>query len=294
MAAGGLMPAEPNQDGRTFIVTGATGGIGLVTARELAARGATVFITARSPAKGRAALDELRAATGSPRLQLLSLELGDLGSVRACANAFLHSGEPLHGLINNAGLAGQRGLTASGFELAFGSNHIGTFLLTELLTPRLRESAPARIVNVASIGHFKAKGIDFDAVRRPTKTRTAFPEYCVSKLANVLHAAELARRLDGSGVTTYSLHPGEVATDVWRRVPWPIRPLMTRRMLSPEDGARTTIYCATAPELAAETGDYYDSCQRTAPSKLVTPELAAELWRRSADWVGTAAEPAAA
>jgi retinol dehydrogenase-12 len=288
-----MISAQADQDGRTFIVTGATGGIGLVTARELAARGATVFITARSPAKGRAALDQLRSTTGSDRLALLSLELGDLGSVRACANAFVHSGEPLHGLINNAGLAGQRGITPSGFELAFGSNHIGTFLLTELLTPRLRESAPARIVNVASKGHYKAKGVDFDAVRKPTKTRTAFPEYCVSKLANVLHAAELGRRLDGSGVTTYSLHPGEVATDVWRRVPWPIRPLITRRMLSPEDGARTTLYCATSPEVADQSGEYYDSCQRTAPSELVTPELAAELWRRSADWVGSA-DPIAA
>jgi retinol dehydrogenase-12 len=284
----------PDQDGRTFIVTGATGGIGMVTARELASRGATVFITARSAAKGRRALDQLTAATGSDRLHLLELELGDLGSVRACANAFAHSGEPLHGLINNAGLAGQRGITASGFELAFGSNHVGTFLLTELLTPRLRESAPARIVNVASIGHFKAKGIDFDAVRRKTKTRTGFPEYCVSKLANVLHAAELGRRLDGSGVTTYSLHPGEVATDVWRQVPWPIRPLITRRMLSPEQGARTTLYCATAPELAAETGRYYDTCQSTEPSQLVTPELAAELWERSAGWVQAAADPISA
>ena len=289
-----MMSAPPDQDGRTFIVTGATGGIGMVTARELAARGGTVFITARSPAKGRAALDELRTTTNSDRVQLLSLELGDLGSVRACANAFLQSGEPLHGLINNAGLAGQRGLTASGFELAFGSNHVGTFLLTELLTPRLRESAPARIVNVASEGHYKAKGIDFDAVRRKTRTRTAFPEYCVSKLANVLHAAELGRRLQDSGVTTYSLHPGAVATDVWRSVPWPIRPLMTRRMLSPQDGARTTLYCATSSEVADQTGDYYDSCKRTAPSELVTPELAAELWRRSADWVGTATDPIAA
>jgi retinol dehydrogenase 12 len=283
-----------DQDGRTFLVTGATGGIGMVTARELAARGATVFITARSPAKGRAALDQLRAATGSDRLQLLSLELGDLSSVRACANALMQSGEPLHGLINNAGLAGQRGITASGFELAFGTNHVGTFLLTELLTPRLRESAPARVVNVASIGHFKAKGIDFEAVRQRTRTRTAFPEYCVSKLANVLHAAELGRRLEGSGVTTYSLHPGTVATDVWRSVPWPIRPLMLRRMSSPEDGARTTLYCATSPEVAGDTGGYYDSRQRTPPSPLVTPELAAELWRRSADWVGTAAEPVGA
>jgi len=288
-----MMP-QPEQDGRTFIVTGATSGIGMVTARELATRGATVFISARSAAKGRRALDQLAAATGSERLHLLELELGDLDSVRACANAFLSSGEPLHGLINNAGLAGQRGITASGFELAFGTNHVGTFLLTELLTQRLRDSAPARVVNVASVGHFKANGIDFDAVRRTTKTRTAFPEYCVSKLANVLHAAELGRRLDGTGVTTYSLHPGTVATDVWRQVPWPIRPLMLRRMDSPQDGARTTLYCATSPEIARRTGGYYDSCKETEPSKLVTPELAAELWRRSVEWVGTAAEPVAA
>jgi retinol dehydrogenase-12 len=284
----------PDLEGRTFFVTGATSGIGMVTARELATRGATVFISARSAAKGRRALDQLAAATGSQRLHLLELELGDLGSVRACANAFLSSGAPLHGLINNAGLAGQRGITASGFELAFGTNHVGTFLLTELLTQRLRDSAPARVVNVASVGHFKATGIDFDAVRRTTKTRTAFPEYCVSKLANVLHAAELGRRLDGTGVTTYSLHPGTVATDVWRQVPWPIRPLMLRRMDSPEDGARTTLYCATSPEIAQRTGGYYDGCQESEPSKFVTLELAAELWRRSVEWVGTSAEPVAA
>ena len=285
-------PSDPSdQDGRTFLVTGATGGIGMVTARELATRGATVFITARSAAKGRRAIDQLTAASGSDRLRLLELELGDLDSVRACANAFAGSGQPLHGLINNAGLAGQRGLTASGFELEFGTNHIGPFLLTELLTPRLLESAPARVVNVASIGHFNAEGIDFEAVRRKTRTRAAFPEYCVSKLANVLHAAELARRLEGTGVTTYSLHPGTVATDVWRSVPWPIRQLMLRKMISPEEGARTTMYCATAPELAAETGHYYDSCQLTEPSEQVTPELAAELWRRSADWVAAAAAP---
>jgi retinol dehydrogenase 12 len=289
-----MMSTEADQDGRTFLVTGATSGIGLVTARELAARGATLFITARSPAKGRAALDQLHAATGSERVQLLSLELGDLGSVRACASAFLQTGEPLHGLINNAGLAGQRGLTASGFELAFGTNHIGTFLLTELLTPRLRESAPARIVNVSSVGHYQAKGIDFEAVRRKTRTRTAFPEYCVSKLANILHAAELARRLEDTGVTTYSLHPGAVATAIWRSVPWPIRPLMKRRMLSADDGARTTLYCATSLDVADQTGDYYDSCERTEPSKLVTPELAVELWQRSADWVAGAADPIAA
>ena len=205
--------------------------------------------------------------------------------MRACAAAFLATGEPLHGLVNNAGLAGSRGMTPSGFELAFGTNHVGTFLLTQLLTERLVQSAPARVVNVASEGHYKAKGIDFDAVRRATRTRTAFPEYCVSKLGNVLHAAELGRRLEGTGVTTYSLHPGVVATDVWRKVPWPIRPLMLRRMDTPEQGARTSLYCATSPDVGTATGRYYERCAEKPPAATVTPELAGELWRRSEEWV---------
>ncbi len=284
-----MMPGQSDQVGRTFLITGATGGIGLETARALAGRGATVYITARSPDKARRALDQLAAVAESERLHALELELGDFGSIRACAEAFLATGEPLHGLINNAGLAGARGTTPSGFELAFGTNHVGTFLLTELLTERLVQSAPARVVNVASAGHYKAKGIDFDAVRRPTRSRTAFPEYCVSKLANVLHAAELGRRLHGSGVTTYSLHPGTVATDVWRKVPRPLRALMLRRMDSPQDGARTSVYCATAPDLADTTGRYYDACRERTPAATVTPQLAGELWRRSAEWVSAAA-----
>lgn len=274
-----------DQDGLTFLVTGATGGIGLVTARELAARGATVYITGRTVEKADRAAAQLRAATGSDLVHPLVLELGDLESVRACARAFLNTGAPLHGLINNAGRAGGRGLTASGFELTFGTNHVGPFLLTELLTDRLRESAPARVVNIASAGHFNSDGIDFDAVQRRTRTRTGFAEYCVSKLANVLHAAELARRLDGDGVTTYSLHPGAVATDIWRRVPWPIRPLMLRRMVSPDEGARTTLYCATDPAVATETGRYYDNCCAKQPSQVATAQLAAELWERSRQWV---------
>jgi NAD(P)-dependent dehydrogenase (short-subunit alcohol dehydrogenase family) len=176
-------------------------------------------------------------------------------------------------------------MTASGFELAFGTNHVGPFLLTSLLLDRLRASAPARIVTVASIGHYRVDGIDFDAVRQRTRTRTAFHEYCVSKLANVLHSQELARRLDGSGVTTYSLHPGTIASDVWREIPWPIRPLMLRRMQSVQDGARTPLYCATSPEVAADTGLYYDDCRPKEPSRHATPEAAADLWKRSEAWV---------
>ena len=174
-------------------------------------------------------------------------------------------------LVNNAGLAGKRGMTASGFELAFGTNHVGPFLLTSLLLDRLRASAPARIVTVSSEGHYRVDGIDYDAVRRPTRTRTAFHEYCVSKLANVLHAQELARRLEGSGVTTYSLHPGTIASDVWREVPWPIRPLLKLRMRSPAEGAQTSLYCATSPEVAGDTGLYYDDCRRKEPAATRRP-----------------------
>jgi dehydrogenase/reductase SDR family protein 13 len=281
-----MLPRIGDLDNRTFLVTGANTGIGRETALALAGRGARVFVASRSEQKTRPVIDEIITRTGNSSVEFLLLDLGDLASVRACADEFLQTGEPLHVLINNAGLAGKRGTTPSGFELAFGTNYVGPFLLTGLLLDRLRESAPARIVNVASVGHYRAPGIDFEAVRRRSKSFTAFPEYCVSKLANVLHAQELARRLDGSGVTTYSLHPGAIASDVWRQVPWPVRPLMTRNMGSPAEGARTSLYCATSPEVADESGCYYDECRREEPSAIATPELAAELWDHSAEWVG--------
>jgi retinol dehydrogenase 12 len=276
-------------DGRTFLVTGANTGIGKETARALAARGARLFLACRSESSGRRAIDEIAAQTGNRSLELLSLDLGDLDSVRRCAEAFLATDAPLHVLINNAGLAGARGMTASGFELAFGTNHVGPFLLTSLLLDRLRESAPARIVTVASVAHYDAPGIDFEAVRRPTRSLTGMREYRVSKLANVLHVQELARRLDGSGVSTYALHPGTVASDVWRRVPWPLRALMKRRMDAPEQGARTSLYCATSPEVAGESGLYYDDCRRKDPAAAATAALGAELWRRSTEWTAAGA-----
>ena len=272
-------------DGRTFLITGANTGIGRATTEALAARGATVYMACRSEAKGAPVRDAIATATGNDDLHVLSLDLGDLASVRASADAFRKTGAPLHVLVNNAGLAGKRGMTASGFELAFGTNHVGPFLLTNLLLDQLRASAPARIVTVSSEGHYRVDGIDYDAVRRPTRTRTAFHEYCVSKLANVLHVQELGRRLEGSGVTTYSLHPGTIASDVWREVPWPIRPLLKLRMRSPAEGAQTSVYCATAPEVAGDTGLYYEDCRRKEPGRHATAERAAELWERSEAWV---------
>lgn len=274
--------------GRTFLVTGANTGIGKETARGLAGRGARVILAGRSEERNRAAIREIADETGNNDLDHVSLDLGDLASVRSAAETVLASGEPIHVLINNAGLAGKRGMTESGFELAFGTNHVGPFLFTELLRERIVESGPGRIVNVASDAHYAAKGIDWEAVRRRTASRTGLPEYGVSKLANVLHAQELGRRLAGTGVTTYALHPGVIASDVWREIPFGARHVMKLFMKSTADGARTSLYCATSPEVADQTGRFYDDCREKAPSKVATPELAAELWERSEGWVGLA------
>lgn len=264
------------------LVTGANTGIGRATAMELARRGMRVLVACRSPEKGREAVDAIRGATGSDGVELLALDLGSLASVQRAAAAVLATDRPLHLLVNNAGVAGQRGITADGFELHFGTNHLGHFLLTQLLLPRLVASAPARIVNVASKAHVDARGIDWTVLERSTPSFTGLREYAVSKLCNVLFTAELARRLAGTGVTTYALHPGVVASDAWRRIPWPIRPLVTRNMISNAEGAQTTLHCATSVEAGAETGLYYDRCAPRAPLPLANdPALAAELWARS-------------
>ncbi|MDP9035036.1 MAG: SDR family oxidoreductase, partial [Myxococcota bacterium] len=177
--------------------------------------------------------------------------------------------------------------TTDGFELAFGTNHLGHFLLTLLLMPSLGAAASPRVVTVSSQAHADAKAIDFSAIRRPTRSITGLPEYCVSKLANVLFTRELARRTPPSSVRSYALHPGVVASEIWRKVPWPIRPLMKRRMISNEEGAKTTLYCATSPDVARSTGRYYDDCREKAPSALAQDDdLAQRLWAKSAELTG--------
>jgi retinol dehydrogenase-12 len=271
---------------RTFLVTGGNTGIGRATVTALARGGGRVYLTARSPTAGAAAVAEIRAATGNDAVFYLLLDLADLDSVRACAAAFLALDEPLHVLVNNAGVAGRRGLTRQGFELMFGVNHLGHFALTSALLGRLTASAPARVVTVSSDAHYAAPGIQFSALRRPARGLTGMGEYAVSKLGNVLFSAELGRRTAGTGVRTYALHPGLVASDIWRRVPWPVRPLVTRRMLSVTEGARTSLYCATsdAAEVALASGQFYDRCAPRAASAVATPELAWVLWERSQAW----------
>jgi retinol dehydrogenase-12 len=270
--------------GRTVLVTGANTGIGRATALALAGQGWRVYVAARSTARGEAAVTAIRAASGSRSVWFLPLDLADLASVRACADTFLSRAEPLHVLVNNAGVAGRRGLTRQGFELTFGVNHLGHFALTAALLGRLTASAPARVVTVSSAAHYSAPGIDFGALRRPARGVTGLRAYAVAKLCNVLFAQELARRAAGTGVCSYVLHPGLVASDIWRRVPWPVRPLVTRRMLSVEQGAATSLYCVTSAEVAADSGLFYDSCARREPSPAATPELAGELWLRSDGW----------
>ena len=275
-------PVAQDLTGRVALVTGANTGIGRITARELARRGAEVFLATRSLARTQPALDEIAQLTGRPGAHWLELDLADLASVRACAERFLATGRPLHLLVNNAGLGGQRGLSRDGLELTFGVNHMGHFLLTQLLRERLVASAPARVVTVASRAHQWAPGLDWDALRRPTRSLTGIREYMVSKLANVLFSAELGRQLAGSGVSSYAVHPGVVDTEIWRQVPRLLRPLLKLRGLrDPEQGAQTTLYCALqAPQ--QETGRYYADSALKTPSKLAQDQrLAAELWRFS-------------
>ena len=283
-----MSPAAPDLTSRTFLVTGANTGIGKVTATELARSGAHVILACRSKDKTDAVIEEIVRDTGNSRVEFTHLDLGDLASVRACAEAIAARDLPIHGLVNNAGLAGSRGLTKDGFELIWGTNHLGPYLFTRLLLDRVKQAGRARIVNVASASHYSARGIDWDAMRKPTQSTTGMREYAASKLSNVLFAKELARRLAGTGVTTYALHPGVVATDIWRRLPRPLRWLAKRFMITPERGAEASLRCATDPALADQTGRYYDvGGVEREPNQLANDAaLAAALWARSAEWTG--------
>ncbi len=277
--------------GKVCLITGSNTGIGEVTARELAGRGAKVWMACRNEAKARAAMDRIRAVHADADLHFLALDLSDLDAVRNAADAFLENESRLDVLTANAGLAGQKGLTAQGFELAFGVNHLGHFLLTEQLRPLLSKTGtdeePARIVIVASRAHTRVRRMfDWERLRQPTKSVSGFYEYKVSKLANVLHAKALARRLEDQPVNVYSLHPGVVASDVWRKVPWPFRSLMKLFMVTNEEGAQTTLHCATSPAVKHESGRYYNECAPEEASSFARDEaLQEELWRRSEAWV---------
>jgi NAD(P)-dependent dehydrogenase (short-subunit alcohol dehydrogenase family) len=284
------MTTSMNKDfyanGQVALITGGNIGIGRVTAIELAKKGYQVVIAGRSLERTQPVLDHIASLSLNKPALFLHLDLASLASVRACAQKFIQLNLPLHLLINNAGVAGLRGLTQDGFEMTFGINHLGHFLLTQLLLDKLQSSGPSRVVTVSSRAHKRTAGIDWNALRQPTHSWTGINEYAVSKLANLLFSAELAKRVQGTSVSTYSLHPGVVDTEIWRALPDWARPLLRLRgFLTPEQGAQTTLHCALhAPQ--QESGLYYADSQPKQPAALgQNSELAKELWKRSEAWV---------
>ncbi|MBT9556561.1 MAG: SDR family oxidoreductase [Myxococcales bacterium] len=269
--------------GKLAVVTGSNTGIGKVTALELARAGARVILACRSKDKTEAAIADIKAAVPGAAVEFLALDLASLAKTRD-AVATLRSGPAIDILVNNAGLGGAKGTTADGFELTFGTNHLGPFAFTHGLLDHLAPGG--RVVLVSSKAHYRAKGIDFEAARKPTASKTGLPEYCESKLANVLVARELAKRLADRRIDVFALHPGVVASDIWRTLPGPLEYIAKLFMISTEEGARTSLHCATSPAVVGQTGLYWDKCKTRYPSRVAQKDdLAAELWRRSEAWL---------
>ena len=268
---------------RTFLVTGANSGIGRALVEALAARGAAVVLAARSAERTTPVLEAIRTRYGGSAASFLLLDLADFASIRSAARRLSADGRPLDVLVNNAGVAGTSGLSKDGFDLTYATNHLGPFLLTNLLLPTLRQSPHARVVNVASRAHMRVRHIDWSVLGRlSAPKRSGFSDYAVTKLMNVLHARELARRLAGTSVRTYSLHPGVVRSNIWRALPGSLQWFLKLFMLSNEQGAQTPLFCATAAELTGASGRYYDRCREASANPLADdPALAAELWARS-------------
>lgn len=247
--------------GRVCAVTGASSGLGFETALALARMGATVALLCRSEQRGAQARERIAALTGSSDLHVVHCDHANLDTVRAAAAELLERFDALHVLVNNAGLMlAQRRITVDELEETFQVNHLGAFLLTALLRERLEASAPARVVTVSSAAHRYAP-LDFDDLQAE-RAYDGWTAYAHSKLANVLFTYELARRLDGSGVTANTLHPGMVRTAFGRDTVGAMRVLMTLSQLppfgvSPRRGARTQVWLASAPEVEGVSGRYF-------------------------------------
>ncbi len=280
--------------GKVALITGATNGIGRVTALELAKMGATTVIISRKPERVQRTVDEIRHVSGNPQVEGLVADLSLMAQVRQVADEFRRKYDRLDVLINNAGGgASQRALTTEGIERMFALNHLSYFLLTHLLLDLLKASAPARIVNVSSDAHRPVR-LNFDDLQsKHDWGRAGFLAYGRTKLANILFTRELARRLEGTGVTANALHPGMVATGIWSgaggmfgAVVGALAPLF---MKTPEQGAATSIYLAVSPDVNGVSGLYFTDCQATAPSKAAQDDAAARrLWDISLEMTGLA------
>jgi NAD(P)-dependent dehydrogenase (short-subunit alcohol dehydrogenase family) len=277
--------------GKTILITGATSGIGLEAAVELARRGARVVLVGRGPRRTDAARADVMARSGSGEVSHLLCDFASQAAIRRLAEEFRGGHDRLDVLVNNAGgVNKKRVVTEDGIERTFAVNHLGYFLLTHLLCDLLVKSAPARVVTVASVGHRRGT-LDFDDLGFERGGYSIMRAYGRSKLANVLFAAELARRLAGTGVSSNSLHPGAVATNIWSGAPlWakPIIKILFRPFfISAQEGAQAIVQLAASPALDGVTGQYFERGRPVAPSPLAQDEaLARRLWDVSAGLVG--------
>jgi len=275
----------------TYVITGGSDGIGLECASQIATArpGCRIVLVGRNPSRTAAAVGRLRAEAPKCRIDSLLCDFADQSAVRRLADDLLRTCDRIDVLVNNAGTVfARRTLTGDGIESTFAVNHLGGLLLTELLLDRIRESAPARIVFTSSEGHYSGT-LDLDDVGFE-RGYSIMRAYARSKLANVLTARLLARRLEGSGVTVNALHPGAISTNIWSRAPWFARPVLAvlkRRMESPAVGGSRLAYLATSPEVDGHTGGYYHRNRLREPSALAQDDALGErLYDLSARLVG--------
>lgn len=261
---------------RVAMVTGISSGIGRVTALKLARQDFHLIGAGRSAERTMPVVEEIQLGGGSA--EFLEVDLTRLSSCLEAARRFVDSGRTLDLLVNNAGVGGRRGTTPDGFEIHFGVNHLGHFMLTMGLEESLRDGA--RVVQVTSAAHFNADGIDFDRVREKTRSLFGWKEYGTSKLANMLFVRALAKRRPR--LHTYGVHPGMTDTNI---IPRTIRPFLRRRLFTAEQGADTVIWCATSGEVTEESGLYYRRRESRPPSDAALDDTLATLtWERSQAW----------
>jgi len=275
--------------GKVVLITGANSGIGFEASVKIASMGAHVVMVARDRRRGDDALVAVKARSGSDTVSLLLCDMASMAGVRALAQDVLARHPRLDVLVNNAGsVKTSREVTEDGLASTFAANYLGHFLLTILLLDRLRESAPARVVNVSSDGHRRGT-IEFENLQFERGGFSTLTAYARSKLAQVLFTRELARRLEQTGVTVNALHPGAVATGIWAKAaaPWYVRaPIAVAKVLfmrTPSQGGDRIVYLATSPDVEGLTGGYYDKDRLTLPSTLALDQaLARRLWDESA------------
>ncbi|XP_048857469.1 dehydrogenase/reductase SDR family member 13-like isoform X2 [Brienomyrus brachyistius] len=276
--------------GKTAIVTGGNTGIGKTTALDLAKRGARVILACRNKRRAEAAVFDIRRESGNNEVVYMQLDLGSLKSVRSFAETFLKTEPRLDLLINNAGMIGP-GRTEDGFGMVFGVNHLGHFLLTCLLLDLMKKTGRGRVVNVAALLHrlgtvsFSTLAAHKDLVTGQ-RTWDNFQAYCNSKLCNVLFTRELANRLEGSGISCFSLHPGVISTELGRNQSWwlrlPLVPIAKLFFLDAEAGAQTTLHCALQEGIEPLSGRYFSNCAVQEVSAKARDDAAArKLWEVS-------------